>query len=100
MDIDATRTADPNQSSIAWFDSIGIDDVGRVGGKNAESNQATLDWFGSVVRVASMSMMFSLQTIPFFSSCSGIAWDGGHESSRFRGRWPADPISPAATPSV
>ena len=33
MDIDATRSAAP--SSIAWFDSIGIDDVGRVGGKNA-----------------------------------------------------------------
>ena len=35
MDLDATLPAGAHESTIAWFDTIGIDDVGRVGGKNA-----------------------------------------------------------------
>ena len=51
MDIDATRTADLHQSSIAWFDSIGIDDVGRVGGKNASLGEMYQRLAGQGVRV-------------------------------------------------
>ena len=51
MDLDATLPAVANRTHIAWFDSIGIDDVGRVGGKNASLGEMYQRLAGQGVRV-------------------------------------------------
>ena len=51
MGIDPTLSNELRPSTVAWFDTIGIDDVGRVGGKNASLGEMYQRLAGRGVRV-------------------------------------------------
>jgi pyruvate, water dikinase len=51
MGTDSSPRGEPQRSTIAWFDTIGIDDVARVGGKNASLGEMYQRLAGQGVRV-------------------------------------------------
>jgi pyruvate, water dikinase len=51
MGTNSALSGEPRLSTVAWFDSIGIDDVGSVGGKNASLGEMYQRLAGHGVRV-------------------------------------------------
>jgi pyruvate, water dikinase len=51
MGTNSALSGAPRRSTVAWFDSIGIDDVGCVGGKNASLGEMYQRLAGQGVRV-------------------------------------------------